>query len=105
MYNIYHYSVLILGHIGLVLIFIFIINSIYKHIMMKRSSKKYVEAIKNSNFLQKAFEKMTDEEKEIYEKTNGKSQKKVSLNPQTMEVKEEIINGGDKNAGDKRIKE
>ena len=51
LFNIYHYSVLILGHIGLVIIFILIVNSIYKRIMMRRSSKQYVNAIKNSNFL------------------------------------------------------
>ena len=92
LFNIYHYSVLILGHIGLVLILILIINAIYKRIMMRRSSKMYVNAIKNSNFLQKTFEKMTPEEKENYDKSKGKLQKKVSLNPQTMEVKEEMIN-------------
>ena len=96
LFNIYHYSVLILGHIGLLLIFILIVNSIYKRIMMRRSSKKYINAIKNSNFLEKTFEKMTPEEKENYEKSNGKLQKKVSLNPQTMEVKEETINREEK---------
>jgi hypothetical protein len=35
---------------------------------------------------------MTPEEKENYDKSKGKLQKKVSLNPQTMEVKEETIN-------------
>ena len=39
---------------------------------------------------------MTPEEKENYEKSNGKLQKKVSLNPQTMEVKEETINREEK---------
>lgn len=92
LFNIYHYSVLILGHIGLILILILIFNAIYKRIMMRKSSKLYVNAIKNSNFLEKTFEKMTPEEKENYKKSNGKLQKKVSLNPQTMEVKEETIN-------------
>ena len=91
LFNIYHYSVLILGHIGLVLILILIFNVIYKRIMMRRSSKLYVNAIKNSNFLEKTFEKMTPEEKENYKKSNGKLDVSEATVTRTIELTKELM--------------
>jgi len=84
LWNIYYYSILVLGHISLFILIWILIRSIIMKFHMKSSAKKYIKALKNSKFLDKTFEKKTDDEKD-------NKQKKVSINPQTMEVKETIM--------------
>ena len=87
--TIYKYLVFFLGNLSLLLIIWILISHIIKKHKMKKSGKEYINAIKNSKFLEKTFGKMTEEEKEIYDKNNGKVETKVSFNPQTREVKSE----------------
>lgn len=85
--SIYHHIVLIFGNIGIIVVLWLIIRAIVTKLLMRSSIKKYVKAIKESQFLDKTFGKMSDEEKKIYEENNGKVETKVSFNPQTKKVK------------------
>lgn len=80
------------GNFALCCLIGFVISkAIIKH-KMKKHKKDFVEALKNNQFLNKSFEKMTEEEKENMD-NNNKTKKKVTMNMNDMSVTETFING------------
>lgn len=88
----YKLFIICVGNLALFCLIGFVItNAVVKH-MMKKHKKDFIEALKKNQFLNKSFEKMTEEEKENMD-TNGKSKKKVTMNMNDMSVTETFING------------
>ena len=90
--TLYKIFIICAGNLALFcLIGLVITNVVVKH-MMKKHKKDFIEALKKNQFLNKSFEKMTEEEKENMD-TNGKSKKKVTMNLNDMSVTETFENG------------
>ena len=88
----YKLFIICAGNLALFCLIGFVItNVIVKH-MMKKHKKDFIEALKNNQFLNKSFEKMTEEEKENMD-NNNKTKKKVTMNMNDMSVTETFING------------
>lgn len=88
--TIYLWITFILGNIFLLLIIGMIIRNIINKIKMKITTKRFIKALENNQFVQRTFEPRTEEEK----KSEGIS-KKLTMNFKTMEVTEEHIKKGE----------
>lgn len=92
LFILYKIFVISVGNLALFCLIGFVIaNEIAKH-KMKKHKKEFIEALKKNQFLNKSFEKMTEEEKENMD-TNGKTKKKVTMNLNDMSVTETFENG------------
>lgn len=83
--TVHHWAVQVIGNVGIVAIFVFIIYKIYQKCKIKSVTKKYAKKINDSQILQKTFSSMTPEEKEKLEKT-GKAETTYHLDLDTMKT-------------------
>lgn len=88
----YKLFIICAGNLALFCLIGLVITNVIVKYMMKKHKKDFVEALKNNQFLNKSFEKMTEEEKENID-NNNKTKKKVTMNMNDMSVTETFING------------
>lgn len=82
----------ICGYMFIAFVLLFVISKIITNHQSKKMAKEAIKAMKDSNFMQEAFKKMTPEEREEFEKT-GKVKTDVNLNINTKEITTNINKG------------